>query len=63
MKELIIPIREVITRTGGVDNKRVFSDHYAVYERIREKDSEGARKAMTKSIAYAKQILEKRTKG
>jgi DNA-binding FadR family transcriptional regulator len=60
MKELIIPIREVITRTGGVDNKKVFNDHYAVFERIRDKDAEGARKAMMKSIAYARQILEKK---
>jgi DNA-binding FadR family transcriptional regulator len=63
MKELIIPIREVITRTGGIDNKKVFNDHYAVYKRIKEKDPEGAKKAMTKSIAYAKQILEKKTRG
>jgi DNA-binding FadR family transcriptional regulator len=63
MKELIIPIREVITRTGGVDNKKVFNDHYAVFERIRDKDAEGARKAMMKSIAYARQILEKKNEG
>jgi DNA-binding FadR family transcriptional regulator len=60
MEELIIPIRESIVATGGVDNKDVFREHYEVFKQVKAKNSEGASAAMIKSLKHSRQLLEKR---
>lgn len=62
MEELIIPIRESIVATGGVDNKEVFREHYEVFNQVKAKDSEGAGAAMVRSLKHSRQILEKQGK-
>ena len=59
MEELIIPIRQSIVATGGVDNKKVFREHYEVFKHVRAKDAQGAARAMEHSLRYSRQILEK----
>jgi DNA-binding FadR family transcriptional regulator len=62
MEELIIPIRESIVATGGVDNKEVFREHYEVFTQVKAKNSEGAGAAMVRSLKHSRQLLEKKGK-
>jgi GntR family transcriptional repressor for pyruvate dehydrogenase complex len=63
MEELIIPIRESLVATGGIDVKEVFREHYKVFEQIREKSSDGAAQAMTHSLRRSQKLLEKHRNG
>jgi len=62
MEELIIPIRESIVATGGVDVKEVFREHYDVFKYVKAKKPEEASRAMIKSLKHSRQLLEKHWK-
>jgi DNA-binding FadR family transcriptional regulator len=62
MEELIIPIRESIVATGGIDVKEVFREHYKVFEQVRAKSPDGAAEAMTHSLKRSRELLEKQRK-
>lgn len=62
MEELIIPIRESIFTTGGIDVKEVFEEHYDVFKHVKARKPEEARKAMIKSLQRSRKVLEKHLK-
>ena len=62
MEELIIPIRESIVATGGVDNKEVFREHNEVFKQVKARDAEGAGVSMVKSLKHSRLLLEKKGK-
>ena len=62
MEELIIPIRESIVATGGVDNKEVFREHNEVFKQVKARDAEGAGASMVKSLKHSRLLLEKKGK-
>jgi DNA-binding FadR family transcriptional regulator len=62
MEELIIPIRESIVATGGIDVSEVFKEHYKVFEQVRVKSPDGAAEAMTHSLQRSRELLEKKRK-
>lgn len=59
MEELIIPIRESIIATGGIDVNEVFKEHYKVFEQVRGKSPQGAAEAMAHSLQRSREPLEK----
>ena len=59
MEELIIPIRESIVATGGIEMSGVFKEHYKVFEQVRAKSPDGAAEAMAHSLKRSRELLEK----
>lgn len=62
MEELIIPLRESLFATGGIDVKEVLGEHYKVFEQVRAKSPDGAAEAMTHSLRRSQKLLEKQRK-
>jgi len=62
MEELIIPLRESLVATGGIDVNEVFKEHYRVFEQVRAKSPDGAAEAMKNSLKRSQVLLEKRRK-
>jgi len=62
MEELIIPLRESLVATGGIDVKEVFREHYKVFEQVRAKSSNGAAQAMTHSLKRSQKLLKNHRK-